>query len=385
MRRHICLWLVVAVSLAPTTSALACTLCDPSNLKTQTFRQEARTSKIVAIGTLTNARLVGDNGYTDLVFDDVIKDDAARGKKHVITLPRWVPIDPKKPPQMLMFIDVYDGKIDPFRGVSVHGKGLGDYLRGALAIDDRDRMQALNYAFKHLDSADPEVAADAFLELGKASDREIGEVGPKLDPAKLRKLLADPKTQQERLGLFAFLLGASGTKGDAEMLSQMVDRTDDRTTAALGGILGGLIELRPEQGWQTVVNILNDPKRPFTQKLNALGTIRFFQASAAKTHRKSILAAAAVVVSQGDLSDMAVEDLRRWQWWELTDNILSQYDKKTHAAPLVRNAILRYAVTCPDPNATAFVASLRATDPVRIREIEESLSYERSVNAKPKK
>ena len=183
MRKLICLWLIVAFILSPSTSVVACTYCDPSNLKTLTFRQEARTSKIVAIGTLSNARLVGDNGYTDLTFDDIIKDDSARGKKHVLTLPRWVPIDPKKPPQMLMFIDVFDGKLDPFRGVSLHGKGLGDYLRGALAIDDRDRMKALAYAFKHLDSPDPEVAADAFLELAKASDREIGEVGPKLDPA----------------------------------------------------------------------------------------------------------------------------------------------------------------------------------------------------------
>ena len=255
-RPAVCLIALVCVPIAQ-----ACTYCDPSNLRLQTCRQEARTSKFVVVGTLANPRLAGENGVTDLNVEHVVKDDPARGQRTTLTLPRWVPVDAKKPPRLLVFFDVYDGKLDPFRAVALKGTGMPDYLKAALALDDRDRVASLLYYFRHLDSPDADVAADAFLEFAKASDQEIGAVGPRLDPSKLRKLLSDPKTPPERLGLFAFLLGACGTKTDADTLAALVDRTDERAASALSGFLGGLIEMRPEDGWKRTLAILEDPKK----------------------------------------------------------------------------------------------------------------------------
>jgi hypothetical protein len=373
MSRRAACFLVLVVAPA----ADACALCDPSNQKLQTFRQEARTCKFVVAGTLTNARLVGDNGFTDVAIEAVIKDDPALGKRTTITLPRWIPLDTKKPSRVMVFCDVYEGKIDPFRGVTLRGTAVPAYLKGALALDDNDRVACLLYYFRHLDNPDPDVAADAFLEFAKASDQEIGAVGPKLDPAKIRKLMADPKTPADRLGLYAFLLGACGTKADADALTAMIDKSDERTAAALAGVLGGLIEMRPADGWKRAAAILDDPKRPYQDKLAVLGTLRFFHAFRAAEHRKAILAGMAAVVAHGDMADMAIEDLRRWQWWDLTKNVLAEYNKPTHAAPLVKNAILRYALTCPDADAAAFVKAAEAGDPAAVREVRESLEFER--------
>jgi hypothetical protein len=370
------------IVLAGYSVANACTLCDPANQKLQTFRQEARTSKFVVVGTLSNPRLVGDQGYTDLNIEHVLKDDPALGRRKTITLPRWTPVDAKRPPRVLVYFDVYDGKLDPFRGVTLRGTSAADYLRGGLELDDRDRVASLLYYFRHLDSPDPDVAADAFLEFAKASDREIGAVGPKLDPAKLRRLLADPKSPPERLGVFAFLLGACGTKTDAETLGALVSKNDERTSSALGGALGGLIEMRPEEGWKRAIALLDDPKRPYQDKLAVLGTLRFFHAYKPTEYQKPILAGMAAVVSRGDMADMAVEDLRRWKWWDLTKHILAQYGQPTHAAPLVKNSILRYALTCPDADAATFVKNVRASEPALLREVEESLEFERPAPAK---
>src|SRR5262245_32070848 len=373
---------VLLLVLAGSSATSACTLCDPGNQKLQTFRQEARTSKFVVVGTLSNPRLVGDQGYTDLNIEHVLKDDPALGGKKSITLPRWTPVDPKRPPRVLVFFDVYDGKLDPFRGVTLRGLAAAEYLRGGLELDDRDRVASLLYYFRHLDSPDPDVAADAFLEFAKASDREIGAVGPKLDPAKVRKLLADPKTPPDRLGVFAFLLGACGTKADAETLVALVTKTEERTSAALGGAMGGLIEMRPEDGWKRAVAMLDDPKRPYQDKLAVLGTLRFFHGYKPAQYRRPILAGMSAVVSRGDMADMAIEDLRRWKWWDLTRHVLAQYKQPTHAAPLVKNAILRYALTCPDADAAAFVKTVRASDPMLVRDVEESLEFERPTPAK---
>ena len=376
-RRAICLIAVLAVP-----AAQACTYCDPSSQRLQTFRQEARTSKFVVAGMLTNPRLIGDNGFTDIRIDEVVKDDPALGKRTTVTLPRWSPVDPKKPVRVMVFCDVYEGKIDPFRGVTLRGTAVPGYLKAALALDDRDRVTSLLFYFKHLDSPDPDVATDAFLEFAKATDQEIGLVGPKLDPAKVRKLMADPKTPPERLGVFAFLLGSCGNKADADTLAGFIDKGDERTASALSGLLGGLIEMRPEDGWKRAVAILEDPKRPYQDKLAVLGTLRFFHAFRPVEHRKPILAGMAAVIARGDMADMAVEDLRRWQWWDLTRHVLAQYGKPTHAAPLVKNAILRYALTCPDADSAAFVKSVEATEPMLVRDVRESLEFERPVPAK---
>jgi len=376
-RRAVCL-----LALLATPAAQACTYCDPSNLRLQTLRQEARTSKFVVAGTLANPRLVGDNGVTDLNVEQVPKDDPALGKRKTLTLPRWIPVDAKKPPRVLVFFDVYEGKLDPFRAATLRGAAVPDYLKAALALDDRDRVASLLFYFRHLDSPDPDVATDAFLEFAKATDQEIGAVGPKLDPAKIRKLMADPKTPPERLGLYAFLLGACGTKADADALSALIDRPDERAATALSGLLGGLIELRPEDGWKRAVAILEDPKRPYQDKLAALGTLRFFHGFRPAENRRPILAGMAAVVARGDMADMAVEDLRRWQWWDLTKLVLAQYGKSTHAAPLVKNAILRYALSCPAAEATAFVKAVEAADPAAVREVRESLEFERPAPAK---
>ena len=102
--------LATLLTLLAFSGAQACTYCDPANLKLQTLRQEARTSKFVFVGTLNNPRLVGDSGVTDILVEQVVKNDPTLGKKKAITLPRWMPVDPKKPPRMLLFVDVYEGK-----------------------------------------------------------------------------------------------------------------------------------------------------------------------------------------------------------------------------------------------------------------------------------
>jgi hypothetical protein len=371
-RRTACFVVLIAAS-----AARPCSYCDPSNQKLQSFRQEARTSKFVVVGTLANPRLVGDNGVTDLNVETVCKDDPALGKRKTLTLPRWIPVDAKKPPRVLAFFDVYEGKLDPFRAVTLHGTAVTEYLKAALALDDRDRVASLLFYFGHLDSPDPEVASDAYLEFAKATDQEIGAVGPKLDPVKLRKLITDPKTPPERLGLLAFLLGACGTKNDADTLARLVEKSDERTAAALSGLLGGLIEIRPEDGWKWTTAILEDPKRPYQDKLAALGTLRFFHAYRPVEYRKPILTGMAAVVSRGDMADMAIEDLRRWHWWDLTKSILGEYNKPTHAAPLVKNAILRYALTSPDADSATFVKAVEAREPAAVREVRESLEFER--------
>src|SRR5262249_40317757 len=153
-----------------------------------------------------------------------------------------------------------------YRGRPVTSSAVLDYLEKAKGLQGKDRTQVLLHYFQYLDHRDPTVAGDAFLEFAKSSDQEIGQAARHLAPDNLRGLLDDPKTPPERLGIFALLLGACGSERDAQQLRAMIERPTDRTVAALDGLLGGYIHLRPREGWDLVVAILADPRRSFAER-----------------------------------------------------------------------------------------------------------------------
>ena len=58
-----------------------------------------------------------------------------------------------------------------------------------------------------------------------------------------------------------------------------------------------------------------------------------------------------------------LEDLRKWNRWEVCDRILGLYGKKSHDIPIVKRSIIRYALSCPAPKAKEFVELRRKADP----------------------
>ncbi|HJZ58456.1 MAG TPA: hypothetical protein VKE74_26175, partial [Gemmataceae bacterium] len=230
-------------------------------------------------------------------------------------------------------------------------------------------------------------AADAFFELARASDAEILKAREKFDAATVRRLIASPATPEERLGVFAFVLGVCGGRDDAAFLAAMLtpNPLPVRSEAAFGGLLAGYILLDPKPGWEFATAVLADTKRGYAVRLSTIGTVRFFQATRGATCKAEVLKCCAALLPHGDLADQAIEDLRRWGWWDLTDAVLAQFSKPTHAAPIVRRAIVRYAITCPDPKAKAFLAQLRQSDPKLVRDVEEQMSlYDPVTPPKPR-
>jgi hypothetical protein len=368
---------VVLMFLAVVSPAAACSICGGLQNRS-TLRQDLGQARLVLYGTLANPRLAGNAGTTDLHVETVLKDDPFRADKTVVELPRFVPVDPKNPQRFLVFCDIVNNRLDPYRGVPVPSAAVVAYLKGAQARDGKNPADALRYFFDYLDHRDPEVAADAYLEFARASDREVGEVARTLPAERLRRLVQDPTTPADRLGLFGFLLGACGGGQDAALLEGMLNRPTHRTVTALNGLLAGYIQLRPRDGWEWARQALVDEKRPLPERLAVLGTLRFYHGWKGEETRRDILRGLDVLIPQGDFADLAAEDLRRWGWWDLTPRVLAQYGKPSHAAPIVRRALLRYALCCPREEARRLVADVRSRDPELVREVEESLQFEKA-------
>jgi hypothetical protein len=357
--------------------ASACTFCDGSLRTRQTLRLHFAQAKLVVHGQLKNPRFdpATDQGSTDLHLGKVLKDDPARAGRTILTLPLYLPVIGDTPPDYLLFCNIVDGKLDPSYGVSAPA-AIVEYVKAAAALDDTDAVKKLGFFFRHLDSADSTIAADAFLEFARAPDAEILKSAGQFDAARIRKLIADPKTPIERLGVFAFLLGICGTAEDAAFLGAMVkaEPLSDRGSAAFGGLLAGYILLAPKDGWAFTATVMADEKRGYSERLSAIGTVRFFQATRTDESKGEVLKCCAALLPHGDLADQAIEDLRRWGYWDLTNEVLAQFGKPTHAAPIVKRSIVRYALTCPRDEAKRFTAALRQSDPKVVKDVEEMLA-----------
>jgi hypothetical protein len=371
--------LSVLVFLSP---APACPFC---SMQGQTLMGYVNQSSMVLFGTLTNAQLGADGGgTTDLIIEEVLKKDPILGDKKVLTLPRYVPVDKNAKTKFLIACDVYKGKIDPYFGVPVPADSdMVKYLNGAMAVKDKDISTRLRFYFDFLDNHDTEISNDAYKEFGNADYKDYREMAKHLPAEKIVGWLKDPNTPAFRYGLYASMLGHCGTAKDADFLRQMLEDPQKRVSSGVDGILAGYTMLKPKEGWAYISALMKDPSKEFLIRYAALRAARFFWDSRPDVlDKKDLVDGVCQLLNQEDVADLAIEDLRKWDRWEVAERVLDLYGKKSHDVPIIRRAILRYALSCQQqvPRAAAFVADLRKRDPETVKDAEELLKLE---NGKP--
>ena len=353
------------------TAAHACSLCGVTISKA-TLAEEMDLAPVVVYGTLSNPQVGA--GTVDLHVETVLKDDNQLGATRDLTLDRYVPVpDPKQPPRYLVFLEKSRGKFFPTTGFATKSPAVLEYLDGAKSLRKQSRVAVLAYYAKFFGHADTLISTDAFLEFAKSTDADVGAAGRSLDPTYLRSLLAGRDLDPDRMSMFAFLLGCCGEARDYAFLLELSAGLDNEHKRALDGIFAGCISLRPQEGWQNIRTILADDRKPLQTRLAAWRAIRFLHGWKNDEHRPEIARALDLVVRDAELADLGVEDLRRWKEWGLTKTVLEQFDRHSHQAPIIRRSIIRYALSCPSPEARRLVARARQLDREYVEDQEELL------------
>ena len=362
-----------AVLLIAAWPVAACSVCGPGVLAKNTLREQLSQAKAAVVGTLKNPKPnpTGTGGTTEFHFAKTLKPAAILAKKDGFTLPHYFPVVGDTPADYLFFFDEASGEPIVTGGVP-SSAAVVDYLTAAGKIDSKDTAARLAFYFKHLNSADTTVAADAFLEFAKAPDADILKAKGGFDADRLVKLLANPKTPDERLGVFAALLGLCGEARHTAVFADLLkEPLAERVRASLGGVLAGFVLLEPKGGWSAVRGVLGDDKRPFEQRLSALGTVRFLQATRPEA-KADVLAVCRGMLASSDFADLVIEDLRRWGWWDLSSDVFAAWGQPAGEVREVKKAIVRYALACPKADAATFLDSARKTDAKLVSQVEQS-------------
>ena len=355
--------LAVAAGLTFAAPAAACPGCGPPT--GQTLTNEVAQADFILYGTLGNDR-------------------------KVFTIPRFVPPDPK-PFKYLVFFNVVNGDVDPYRGVVVDTNSkMPEYVKGALAVKGKDAATRLRYFFDYLESPEIEVAADAYNEFAVAEYKEVQELAPKLPFDTVLRWLQDPNTRASRYGLYGLLLGHSGKPEHAAAMRKLMDAPESKFSSGLDGMLMGYVMLDPKAGYEYLLKLVGDPDKEFLVKHAGLKALRFFwEYRPDVLDRKRVLAGMSALLAHPDLADMPIDDLRKWKAWDMTAEVLKLAGQKSHnELPINNRSILKLAMAASwaDPKnaaAAAHVEKVRAENPARVKLVEELLKDEQKVTPAP--
>lgn len=385
--------LVAVALLAVVAPAQACPGCGPPT--GQTLTSEVAQADFILYGTLGNAKPDPKDpakGTTDLTIEAVVKSHALVKDKKVFKLPRFVPPD-AKPTKYMVFFNVVNGDVDPYRGVAVTPDSkLPDYVRGALDVKQKDAVTRLRYFFDHLESNDIEISGDAYNEFAFAEYDEVKLLAPKLPADTILKWLKDPNTRVSRYGLYGLLLGHCGKPEVAKDMRKLLDDPERGFSSGLDGMLMGYTLLDKKGGYDLITKLGTDPEKEFLVKHAVLKTLRFFwEYQKDVLTKKQLHDAILALMTHKDIADMPMDDLRKWKAWELTGDVLKYATVESHnELPIIRRAMLKFAIAAAwaDPKnapAAAFVDKARKDDPERVKLLEELLRDEMKPSPEPPK
>jgi hypothetical protein len=364
--------------------AAACPFC---SMQGQTLTGEVGGADLVLYGSLANANQ--DKETTDLVIDTVVKKHEWLKDQKTVKLPKYLPMDAGNEYKYLVFCYVVKKEqIDPYRGIALKANSdIVKYLTGLTDVKDKPVGERLKFFFNFLDNADTEIANDAFKEFANADYKDYRDMAKGLPPDKIAGWLADDKTPGFRFGLYGSLLGHCGKDEHAAVLRDLLENPKRRLSSGVDGVLAGYILLRPKEGWTYARGLMADPKQDFLMRYAALRTARFFWAYRPDVvDKKDLAQGAALLLDQKDIVDLAVDDLRKWEQWDLTDRVSAiQGTDAYKELPVVRRSVLKYMLACQGSKnagsnaagvASAYVEAQRKANGPAVAEAEELLKLD---------
>ncbi len=385
------LFLVAALGwLAMTGRAVACPFCNAEAGKT--MLEEAAEARFVVFGWLEKSDR--DKETSVIGIEKVIKDDADRPKGDKLVIKKYLDgevISKGKAgkDRLMLFCDFYKGQPDAYRGVIVKtGSKLPEYIEGLRARKEKSITERLKFCFEYLDDPDNEVSSDAYKEFARSDYADFKPMAKDLPSARVLKWLTDKTNPAPsfRLGLYASMLGHCGKESDAVVVKKLLD-DPDRRSSGVDGLLAAYVMLKPKDGFEYLRGVLKDSKGDFMYRYAALRALRFLNDYRAElVQKKDLVSAACLLLDQDDISDMAIEDLRKWKAWDTAAKVVALAKKENFdELTVVKRAVLRYCIQAEgSAEASAYLAARTKESPDTVKDAKELLEIEKPA-ATPKK
>ena len=264
------------------------------------------------------------------------------------------------------------------------------YLRKLSTLPEKG-PDRLAFFQQHLEDPDETLARDAYDEFAVAPYADVRGLADRMDPTQLLGWIENPKVQANRRRLYATMLGACGTKADAERIGAILANQDlgpekAEVRSGLDALIACYVTLKGPDGLDLVDELfLNRRGReiPFTETYAAVMALRFLGEESQSVPRDRVLASLRLLLAEPKLADLVIADLARWQDWSVIDRLVELFEKAEADNIFVREPIVNYLRACPLPQAAAAIATLEKIDPEAVRRAATLAAFAGAVGATP--
>jgi len=396
------IWIVallgIGLLIGPAQRAQACPFCSAVSL---TFAQEIAQSQAAAIVRLVepppagalSPRAEGPLPKGKFVVVEAIKGGdliAEAGHAGADGTPiETILLEEKPVGTLFLLMGIEPPKIVWSSPIPVSERAV-QYLRKLSTLPEKG-PDRLAFFQQHLEDPDETLARDAYDEFAVAPYADVRGLADRMDPTQLLGWIENPKVQANRRRLYATMLGACGTKADAERIGAILANQDlgpekAEVRSGLDALIACYVTLKGPEGLDLIDELfLNRRGReiPFTETYAAVMALRFLGEESQSVPRERVLASLRLLLAEPKLADLVIADLARWQDWSVIDRLVELFEKAEADNIFVREPIVNYLRACPLPQAAAAIATLEKIDPEAVRRAATLAAFAGAVGATP--
>ena len=396
------IWIVallgIGLLIGPAQRAQACPFCSAVSL---TFAQEIAQSQAAAIVRLVepppagalSPRAEGPLPKGKFVVVEAIKGGdliAEAGHAGADGAPiETILLEEKPVGTLFLLMGIEPPKIVWSSPIPVSERAV-QYLRKLSTLPEKG-PDRLAFFQQHLEDPDETLARDAYDEFAVAPYADVRGLADRMDPTQLLGWIENPKVQANRRRLYATMLGACGTKADAERIGVILANQDlgpekAEVRSGLDALIACYVTLKGPDGLDLIDELfLNRRGReiPFTETYAAVMALRFLGEESQSVPRDRVLASLRLLLAEPKLADLVIADLARWQDWSVIDRLVELFEKAEADNIFVREPIVNYLRACPLPQAAAAIATLEKIDPEAVRRAATLAAFAGAVGATP--
>ncbi len=358
--RSVLIPLVVICTLALSTTAMPCPLCDPVG---RTISEDMRDAcgvlvvtptvkrNVTGAETVSSTRDAGSRAKfveivrrfkvnKDLAFDDQLK------------LSR----DGLREGQLYLLVGFGSPNVQWATPKETSEEGIA-YLEKLLRAPDLG-ADRLAFFLTYLDSNEKLIADDAYNEFAIAPYPDVKALGKDIDSKDLLGRLQRPNLSSRLRRLYYMLLSVSGCPLDAPYVRERLELREPNTMQSLDAAVACYLSLTGKNGLDFVNrHFLNEP-RP-SEVFAVVKALRFHGEEETVISRAELASSLRMLLKHATCADQVIADLARWQDWDAMPQLIGLLDESSNDKAALRAAIIQYLLVCPKPEAKKRLAELR--------------------------
>ncbi|MBS0264011.1 MAG: hypothetical protein JSS02_18895 [Planctomycetes bacterium] len=222
-----------------------------------------------------------------------------------------------------------------------------NYLTRAPAAEAEETDQ-LAYYVSRLEDQDPIVAEDAFTQVARAPRERLIELADTLPRESLLDWLSDPELPQNRLPLYALMLGLGQHADDGDLLLGMLLARADDLQADRESVLTGFLWATGTDGLAEIDELLLKEKTTKPTLIQAaLQSLAYLgEHGQQRIPAERVRSSLHLLLDDPRVRGLVLAHLARWKDWSVRDKVRKAYEEAAADDKASKRGILHYLRAC---------------------------------------